>query len=466
METPTHSAVMHEPARLTSRTQTTPRAKRIGAPNDVVLLTICLVLCSAYLLLPSLPVAAGVCAIGGLLILLRPELAILFLAFGWIAQRQLATYWTGVPLLLLGFLGAALWAPLGLRSLSRDKPFLIFLAISALVSFLSLLARPAWQAESANRLIYMAAGLATYLLCKQERGRRYAEVAAVACGVAISLNAIARAQDLGLLTLRSGDVSYLKLNDSNYASIPIVFGTALVLEWLSRGQLTLRKLPVAVASLGIMVWGLLMLASRGGQLAFLAVIGVWMFRLIFSRRGSGKFARLVLALLTVGVIFVLGRAVISDELLLTNRLRWEDAVQSRADDRAYILKDSFDIILSRPWVVLGGGIGRNIDLLMGINTHNQPLDTLFDYGLIGIASLIWLWSSFLRSDSARTDRKVALQESTLLAATGLGAASMALSPIWFPFFWVQIGYLAACTFARTHTPEEPVLSPIARRRRT
>ena len=273
----------------------------------------------------------------------------------------------------------------------------------------------------------------------------------ICCGLAIALNAIVRVRELGTTTLYSGDVFDLRLNDSNYASIPIVFGAALVLEQLSRGRILRKCLPIAIVCLGIMAWGLLTLASRSGQLGFLVVCGIWLVRLIISRREGGKLVRLSLALITVILVFMAGRAVINDDLLISNRLRWEDALPSGGSDRLYIYQNALHIIASRPLVVLGGGIGYNMDLLKGINAHNQILDSLFDYGILGAIALLWLWARFLTDGAGLGGRRNVATDRTLLPAAGLGVVSLTLSPIWFAFFWIEVAYLAACCVARTQT---------------
>ena|GEM_PF-2289130 len=430
-----------------------PRAE-LGSSNETLWVALSLAMCLAYLLRPSLPIVGAVFSIGVIVVLVRPELAVIFLGFGWIAQRQMPTYWSGIPLLLLGLLGGAIRLPLGLRNLRRDKRFLFFFAVSAFFSGVSLIVRPAWQGETINRIIYMAAGFTTYVLCTRDQGRRYAEVAAICCGVAVAVNAIVRAQALGMTTMYSGDVIALRLNDSNYASIPVVFGAALVLERLSGGRILRKSLPLFVASLGIMAWGLMMLASRGGQLAFLVVCGLWLLRLIFSRLKSGKMARLSLALVTVILVIVAGKAVISDELLLANRLRWEDALPSGGSNRMTIYQDALQILTSQPSVVFGGGIGYNFDLLSGVSAHNQILDSLFDYGIVGVIGLLWLWAGFLMDGVGRRSEKDVMTHSILLPAAGLGVTMLTLSPIWFSFFWVEVAYLAACCVARTQSSEE------------
>jgi O-antigen ligase len=442
------SALHMSPSLAATSLTVRPRAKT-DSLNETLLLLLSLALCMIYLLIPSIPVAVAVLAIGIVLVLVRPELAIIFLAFGWVAQRQLATYWSGIPLLLLGLLGGMLRLPLGFRNLRGDKPFLFFLAVSAFYVGVSLIARPAWQPETINRIIYMAAGLATYALCAQDRGRRYAEVALICCGVAVAVNAIMRAEGLGRTTLYSTDILDLRLLDSNYTSIAVVFGAALIFAQLGRRRTSRKTLPLLIILLGTMIWGLLVLASRGAQLAFLIVFGLWLMQLISSRRESGKIVRLFLALATVMLVFVAVRAVINDQVILANRVRWEDALPSGGSNRLYIYQQALQLIATRPWVLLGGGIGYNIDLLLGVNAHNQILDSLFDYGIAGAIALLWLWSRFLTNGVGRGNAQDVPTDRTLLPAVSLGVVSLTLSPIWFPIFWVGVAYLAACCIART-----------------
>ena len=85
------------PARLAPpSTMVRPRTKTSDT-NETLLLLISLAMCLAYLLIPSIPLAVAIFLVGAILVLIRPELAIIFLAFGWVAQRQMATYWSGFP---------------------------------------------------------------------------------------------------------------------------------------------------------------------------------------------------------------------------------------------------------------------------------------------------------------------------------------------------------------------------------
>jgi O-antigen ligase len=275
-------------------------------------------------------------------------------------------------------------------------------------------------------------------------------VASIACGVAVALNAVVASRLYGEVMLHTGDAANLRLDDANYGSIPIIFGFALALGELSRGRLLRWATAALAVVLGVMTYGLLVLGSRGAEVALVAVIGLWGLRLLFARRPDlGLASRIGATLVIVGLGWIV--AVGAGRGLLSTALgRWQDAAGAEARfERIDIFRDAVTAVASQPLsTMLGGGVGRNLDVLGGRSAHNQALDTLFDYGVLGLFAIGWLWLRFLgmRPFSARKERVEA--DSTVLPAVGLGICALWLSPIWFTFAWIEIAYLSACVASR------------------
>ena len=403
-------------------------------------------LCLWYILSPSIFSGGILLVFGMIFVLLRPEVGTIFMGFGWIGQRQVMTYSTGIPLFIVGFISGLLSLRGGLRRLRHDGSFMLLLSITILFSLITLFISPLWRNAAFNRLLSVTAAIMVYSLCSRPSARQLFRIASICCGVIIAGNAIIAARIYGKAIVHLGDMNEFQLSDANYASIPLIFGVAIALQYLRKRRFVIWEKMAFSFALVIMVWGILLLASRGAQLAVGLLAVIWIMRLIIAPLSQiGSVARIGTVFLIAGSIFLL-IINMGSNIIEGNRSRWDDAFTYGGSLRTDIYNSAFDAIKAKPLnIIIGGGVGHNLELLGGRNAHNQILDTLFDYGILGVFSLVWFWIRLIIGPSAGWNKLSSEMDSTTLAALGLGFAAMLLSPIWFTFFWIEIAYLAACT---------------------
>jgi len=380
------------------------------------------------------------------MVLIRPDTSVIYLGFGWISQQQVMTYSSGIPLFIIGLLGGVLSIRKGLRTLLSDRSFLCFVVVSAFFSFLTIIMNPIWRNAAFTRLLSITAAIAVYSTCSRLEAREFFRIASISCGVIIAANAIIAAHIYGQTIVHIGNLNEFQLSDSNYASLPIIFGISLALQYLGRGRLWRWDKVACSLSVVIMSWGILLSASRGAQLSTAVILVLWLTGFLFAPRTHfGTFKRMgVIAVVSISVFFMIGD--IKSGIFKSNLSRWEEAIPSGGSNRVEIYTAALNEIKSKPLnVVIGGGIGHNLEVLGGRNAHNQILDSLFDYGILGVICLIWFWIRLVSLRPLGIRGLNYHRESTTIAAVGLGVAALLLSPIWYTLFWIEIAYLAACT---------------------
>lgn len=424
------------------RSVQTPSVKR----SSRVIAGLAFALSFFYIINPSVLSGSALVFIGLILVALRPDVAVIFLGFGWIGQRQVMTYSSGIPLLLVAFAGGLMILGAGIRNVRVNRPFFGLAILSVFFSLFTILVSPMWREAALTRLLSVAVAVVVYLLCSSIDARELFRIASICCGVIIAINAVIASRVYGQTLVHWGDINEFRLSDANYGSLPIVFGMAIGLQYLFRADLRRWKKILLLLSLAVMFWGILVLASRGAQLSVALMIILWLVTVFLAPRSQIGTATRMTATILVAVS--IGGFIISQEsaVLTDNRGRWKDALPSGGSYRSEIYLAAIDALRDRPLdAVIGGGIGHNLDVLGGRNAHNQILDTLFDNGIFGVLVLIWLWGIFLFGRTSGVRGSIRETDSTTIAAVGLGVSGLLISPLWFTFFWIEIGYLAACS---------------------
>jgi O-antigen ligase len=223
----------------------------------------------------------------------------------------------------------------------------------------------------------------------------------------------------------------------------------------SLAALTLATWPVLAGPLrGLMVWASLALSagvyfsiSRGSWLAWISSHGLWLLR--WLRRGPlnwlGRTVFLLLALgvLVVGWLAATGDAVVAErwKAILGKGAGWERIFSGEGNFRIGLAKDGIEIWKTAPWFGTGPASFDLVHLRMEswthgtrtVFTHNDYVNTLSDYGLVGavLVALFWLGVGFLLWRRGRTRGEGT--ESDGLAGLGWGVVVAMLVHAWVDF---------------------------------
>ena len=186
-----------------------------------------------------------------------------------------------------------------------------------------------------------------------------------------------------------------------------------------------------VASFGV---GILYSISRGSLLAWVASHGVWLIR--WLRRGPLNWLGRISVVLAVGLVLggavtrAMGEASILKRWtsLVGQGFGWQKILSGDGNFRFRLFQDGIKIWQQAPW--LGHGPGsfdlehlRVADWYFGsraVYTHNDYINTLADYGLVGAAgvALFWILLAVFLWQRGRTREKGSQAD----ACTGLGWA--------------------------------------------
>jgi O-antigen ligase len=250
---------------------------------------------------------------------------------------------------------------------------------------------------------------------------------------------------IGLLgtTSVAGRVRYRGvLQDPNELALALSIGVAFAFAFASHQQRAGRGLLIALtlAAVGVCVY---LTRSRGGQLVFLSVLGVYAFW-----RWRWK-ALTAMVLVGVPTMLVLGGG--SSERV--------DAAAS-TEERMEAWKTGFDIFFSSP--ILGVGQGQFVEHHY-LTAHNAYVLALAEIGLVGYllwAAVLYLSVKILveaiRRYQGVPEAGIALAWGLALLASmaGLCVGVFFLSFAWHMVFWIYIGLVGAYYSAvRTHDPE-------------
>lgn len=219
-------------------------------------------------------------------------------------------------------------------------------------------------------------------------------------------------------------------NDPNYLgcvlSIGIIISFYRLLTNLDPHRIY-RIIYLATFFLGIVNLGFF--ASRG---AFLATV-IPLLYIFFKKARSLKSVFLALGVIFVLIIIILNTPVFNS---LINRFK--DESTSTGSERTIIWERSFDLFsYSDPKILIFGGgstysyhlCGRAMNSVY-TSPHNNFLEILYDYGIVGLAIFILLLINWFRKNS-----KNILGTSLILI---LILSSLTLSPLMYLPFWFLI----------------------------
>lgn len=232
------------------------------------------------------------------------------------------------------------------------------------------------------------------------------------------------------------------LQDPNELALALSIGVAFAFAFASQRGGGRRGLLVAITLLSVLGC-VYMTQSRGGQLVFLSVLGVYA---VWRWRWKAVAA---VVLLAPPALLVLGGS--SSERV--------DAASS-TEERMEAWKTGFELFMSSPIIGVGQGQFTQHHYL---TAHNSYLLALAETGLVGF--LLWgavLYTSIKTLLLAvlryrdRPEAKVALSWGLALLASlsGLCVGIFFLSFSWHNLFWIYMGLVGAYYSAiRTHDPE-------------
>ncbi len=212
------------------------------------------------------------------------------------------------------------------------------------------------------------------------------------------------------------------LPDRNYASLFFSFGVAVAVTRLQTSKSTQKRIFALV--LGAIILGQLLLASRGGILTSCAIFLYTVFR---SEDVKSK-ASLVFIIALIGFfVYTYGSS-----LVIFERFS-EDNIET-GGGRTSIWENTLDEYLKQDLsrIVWGGGYSHTvINLSDGQSTHNNYLEEMFDYGIVGLLiMLVLIISAFIAGDTVQR---------LILLCFIIGFFS--LVPLMYLEFWVVLSYL-------------------------
>lgn len=223
----------------------------------------------------------------------------------------------------------------------------------------------------------------------------------------------------------------------------------------SLAALTLATWPILAGPVrGLMVWASAALAtgvyfsiSRGSWLAWMASHAVWLLRWIrrgpLNWLGRSLFVVLAVGVLAVGWWVASGDAVVAErwKAVLGEGQGWKRIFSGEGNFRIGLAKDGMEIWKTSPWFGTGPATFDLVHLRMktwihGTRTeftHNDYINTLSDYGLVGagLVALFWLGVGFVIWRRGRTRGEGT--ESDALAGLGWGVVMAMLVHAWVDF---------------------------------
>jgi O-antigen ligase len=223
----------------------------------------------------------------------------------------------------------------------------------------------------------------------------------------------------------------------------------------SLAALTLATWPVVAGPLrGLMVWAALALTagvyfsiSRGSWLAWISSHGLWLLR--WLRRGPlnwlGRtvFLMSALGVLVGGWFAATGDAAVVErwKAILGKGAGWERIFSGEGNFRISLAKDGMEIWKTAPWFGTGPASFDLVHLRMEswthgtrtVFTHNDYVNTLSDYGLVGAILVFSFWLGVVLLLWRRGRTRGEGTESDGLAGLGWGIVVAMLVHAWVDF---------------------------------
>ena len=288
-----------------------------------------------------------------------------------------------------------------------------------------------------QRLITFLVGPMVYLQFRSARGLRPVTGAAIVTSLIVATFVIYTAVVTGF-----GYRGALDANPNSAARL-VAFGAVIVIAILlsrSGGPGYLRQQLVLVSSLGVMLYGMMLLASRGMVVALaVAVTAVTLRAIAADWRRSGIIVLVVslagLALLLPGSQSIIHRFTSPDEHVASAGSRipiWEVTLESLTSSNLAQLAFGHGFDSSKP-VVERRFLGQT-------SVHNTYLQMFYEFGLIGALLHIALQAYLLW----RGWRTPGLHGSIMVGLTLLLVVENLSGDVADTFhYWITMGYVAA-----------------------
>lgn len=174
---------------------------------------------------------------------------------------------------------------------------------------------------------------------------------------------------------------------NQYAAFLVLFIPLLLSSFLL-SRVRAKKLVILIFCILVFA-GLIVTGSRGGIISFLIVLAYYAFQLV--KLNVMKLQKVVIASVVLSVI-VTGAFVVAPAKTSHATLERVDPTQATTIDaytsgRTWIWPRAFNVFLSSP--LFGHGHNSSVMMMklryrMAVNTHNDYLTYIIDYGLIGL----------------------------------------------------------------------------------
>ena len=198
--------------------------------------------------------------------------------------------------------------------------------------------------------------------------------------------------------------------------------------------------------------------SRGSWLAWVSSHAVWMVR--WLRRGPLNWLGRSLVLVMAFAIFAGGwwaatrDAVVAERwnMLVGKGVGWERIITGDGNFRFALAQDGIKIWQSSPWFGTGPASFDLVHLRMEswnfgtrtVFTHNDYINTLSDYGLVGACLVAFFWIGVMGLLWRRGRTRGEGTESDVLAALGWGVVTAMLVHAWVDFNFHVPGTAISC----------------------
>ncbi len=213
------------------------------------------------------------------------------------------------------------------------------------------------------------------------------------------------------------------LPDRNYASLFLSFGVATaVTRFLQTSKSTEKRFYAIV--LGAILLGQLLLASRGG---IITTAAIFLYSVSRSEDIKSKASFIFIIILISFLVYTYASSFVIFERFS------EDNIET-GGGRTSIWETTYDEYLKQDLskIILGGGYSHTVmNLSDGLSTHNNYLEQMFDYGIVGlIIMLVLMVTAFIAGDTVQR---------LILLCFIIGFFS--LVPLMYLEFWVVFSYL-------------------------
>lgn len=309
---------------------------------------------------------------------------------------------------------------------------------------------------SALSLSYLCFMMLIFLLpsVQQENtGKKYNFYwASVFFAVGIILAAFCAQQFVGYSNIKKYIVvdSYLTItrwcgfySDPNFytAQITAALSGVLFLILHSNGK---KIIGLSCLSVLLIYCGMLS-GSKSFLLVFICIMAVWLI-LLFRMRGKGSIKLLIYGMLMLVTVFIASSTVFKNllDIMITRILLGDQTLNGFTTGRIEIWKNYINEIFHNAKILLVGNGMKNA-LVEGRASHNTIIQSVFQFGFLGVPFMIaWCWN-FMQLSSLKGIRKHNRLGGLLMLIVGCTVPWLAIDVLFFDDFFIvqwflQIGF--------------------------